>query len=72
MRWMVIKVTIEGNRSGQGSKKYVTRYEFNLLKMRLLTGCSAEDSGQGPSRQEGEEKQKEQSFQGVFTQATQG
>lgn len=51
MRWMVIKVTIEGNRSGQGSKKYVTRYEFNLLKMRLLTGCSAEDSGQELSQE---------------------
>ena len=46
MRWMVIKVTIEGNRCGQGSKKYVTRYESNLLKVRLLSGCSSEDSGQ--------------------------
>lgn len=33
------------------------------------SGQAAEDGGQGPSRQKGEEKQKEQSFQGVFTGA---
>lgn len=51
VRWMVIKATIEGNRCEQGSKKYVTRYKSNLLKVRLLTGCSAEDSGQELSQE---------------------